>query len=250
MATRRFCCHDGKTPLQNKVMPRSFLALCWFAMVAASPATDDARRMLAERRDAEAFERVETASRRGDEDATALLAWFYDAGRHVPRDYARAAEIYRRVAEHNPSVQWRLGVMLDTGQGVREDPEQAVRMFRRAAGDDDPNAHASLGVMYAMGRGVRTDYAQAMRYSRRAAELGASAGFFQVGWLYHYGLGVARSTDEAASWYLAAHAMRDTRARQQIAELMLDADATRRAVARANQLLQSFGRRERVADPA
>jgi hypothetical protein len=231
-------------------MLRPLLALVWLSLVAASPASDEARRLLGERRDAEAFERVESASRRGDEDATALLAWFYDAGRHVPRNYGQAAELYRRVAENNPSVQWRLGVMYDTGQGVREDPEQAVRLFRRAAAEDEPNAHASLGVMHATGRGVRTDLTQAMRYSRRAADLGAPAGYFQVGWLYQYGLGVNRSADEAAAWYLAAHAMRDTRAREKFQELGLDAAATRQAVARANQLLQSMRRRERVADPA
>lgn len=234
---------------QGKAMMRSFLALFWLALVAASPASDEARRLLAERRDAEAFERVDTASRRGDEDSTALLAWFYDAGRHVPRNYSRAAELYRRVADNNPSVQWRLGVMLDTGQGVPEDPEQAIRMFRRAAAENDPNAHASLGVMYASGRGVREDFGQAMRYSRRAAELGSAAGYFQIAWLYQYGLGVNRSADEAAAWYLAAHAMRDGRARTKFQELGLNPEATRRATARANQLLQNNRRRERVANP-
>jgi TPR repeat protein len=230
-------------------MLRPFLALFWLALVAASPVTDEARRLLSERRDAEAYQRVESASRRGDVDATALLGWFYDAGRHVPRDYARAAEIYRRVARENPSVTWRLGVMHDEGQGVPADPEEAVRLFRRAAAENDPNAHASLGVMYVNGRGVRTDYSLAMRHARRAAELGSAAGYFGVAWLYHYGLGVARSTDEAAAWYLAAHAMRDFRARDQITGLRLDAAATARAVSRANQLLQSYRRRERVADP-
>ena len=231
-------------------MLRPLLVLFWCVVVAASPASDEARRLLAQDRDAEAFERVETASRRGDDDATALLGWFYDTGRHVPRDFARAAEIYRRVAQDNPSVQWRLGVMYDLGQGVRESPEDAVRLFRRAASDNDANANASLAVMFANGRGVRRDYTQAMRLYRRAAELGSPAGFLGVGLLYHYGLGVSQSSSEAAAWYLAAHAMRDNRARQLIGELGLDTGATRQAVTRANQLLQSFRRRERVADPA
>ena len=231
-------------------MLRIFLLTAWLFSVAASPATDEARRLLAQNQDAAAFQRVDRASRGGDEDATALLAWFYDQGRHVPRDFARAAELYRRVVADNPSVQWRLGVMYDLGQGVREDPQEAVRLFRRAAEDGEANANASLAVMYANGRGVRTDHAQAMRYYRRAAELGSPAGFLGVGILYHYGLGVARSNDEAAAWYLAAHAMRDTRARELIGMLGLDQQANQRAVGRANQLLQSYKRRERVTDPA
>jgi hypothetical protein len=232
------------------MMLRIFLICAWLMSVAASPATDEARRLLAQNQDAAAFERVESASRRGDDDATALLGWFFDSGKHVRRDYARAAELYRRVVRDNPSVQWRLGVMYDLGQGVAENPQEAVRLFRQAAAADDANANASLAVMYANGRGVRTDHGQAMRYYRRAADLGASAGFLGVGILYHYGLGVAPSPNEAAAWYLAAHAMRDSRARELIATLSLDQRATQQAVARANQLLQSYRRRERVTNPA
>jgi TPR repeat protein len=225
--------------------------LCLFT-VAASPATDEARRLLQQNQAAQAFERVDSAARRGDIDAVALLGWFYDSGRHVPRDYARAAELYRRAARENPSVQWRLGVMHDLGQGVTEDPEEAVRLFRQASSAEDAsvaaNANASLAVMYANGRGVRTDYAQAMRLYRRSAELGGSAGFLGVGILYHYGLGVSRSVQEAAAWYLAAHAMRDTRARELVTSLGLDRGAMQQAAVRANQLLQSFRRRERVAE--
>lgn len=234
--------------MRNKML-RPFLALFWVALVAASPASDEARRLLTENRTQEAFERLDTASRRGDEDATALLGWFYDTGRHVPRDYARAADLYRRVADNNPSVQWRLGVMYDLGQGVRQDPGQAVRLFRRAASANDANANASLAVMYANGSGVQQDYAQAMRYYRRSAELGAGAGFLGVGMLYQFGLGVAASPNEAAAWYLAADAMRDNRARQLLGELNLDPVAASNATARANQLLQSYRRRERATAP-
>jgi len=230
-------------------MLRIFLLAAWFLSIAASPATDEARRLLSQNQDAAAFERVESASRRGDDDATALLGWFYDSGRHVQRDYARAADLYRRVVEDNPSVQWRLGVMYDLGQGVPENPQEAVRLFRRAAGEGDPNATASLAVMYANGRGVAADYAQAMRHYRRAADLGSGAGFLGVGMLYHYGLGVARSASEAAAWYLAAHAMRDARARELLAMLGLDRGAAEQAASRANQLLQSYRRRERVTNP-
>ncbi|HEY0116743.1 MAG TPA: tetratricopeptide repeat protein [Allosphingosinicella sp.] len=235
-------------------MLRSFLLAIWLFSVAASPATDEARRMLQQNQDAQAFERVESASRRGDLDAVALLGWFYDSGRHVPRDFARAAEIYRRVVRDNPSVQWRMGVMHDLGQGVPENPQEAVRLFRQAATAAESavsaNANASLAVMYANGRGVRTDYTLAMRHYRRAAELGGSAGFLGVGLLYHYGLGVSRSPNEAAAWYLAAHALRDTRAPQLLTALGLDRGATVQAVSRANQLLQSYRRRERVSNPA
>ena len=230
-------------------MLRTLQVAVWVMTVAASPATDDARRLITQGQNAQAFERVDVAARRGDVDAVALLGWFYDTGRHVQRDYARAADLYRRSMRDNPSVQWRLGVMHDLGQGVPENPAEAVRLFRQAASEGDANANASLGVMYANGRGIAPDYVQSMRYYRRAAELGSASGFLGVGQLYHQGFGVARQPQEAAAWYLAAHAMRDTRARELLGMLGLDAAATQRAVGRANQLLQSFRRRERVANP-
>jgi len=229
-------------------MLRSLLLLVWAATAALSPVTDDARRLLAQRQDQEAFERVESAARSGDIDAVALLGWFYDSGRYVPQDRARAAQLYQRAVQDNPSVQWRLGVMYDLGQGVPENPQQALRLFRMAAQQNDANANASLAVMYANGRGVAPDYVQAMRYYRRAAELGSSAGFLGVGLLNHYGLGVVRSPSEAAAWYLAAQALRDTRAPDLLRNLGLDRAAMQAAAARGNQLLQSFRRRERVAD--
>jgi uncharacterized protein len=230
-------------------MLRPFLILVWLATVAMSPATDDARRMLAQHDDERAFHRVESAARGDDPDAVALLGWFYDTGRFVERDHSRAAQLYQRVSNDNPSVQWRLGVMYDLGQGVREDPARAVQLFRQAANANFANGAASLAVMYANGRGVSTDYTQAMRYYRRAAELGGSAGFLGVGLLYHYGLGVSRSPSEAAAWYLAAYAMRDARAREMIGYLGLDRQAMVAAVTRANQLLLSLRRSERVSNP-
>lgn len=234
-------------------MLRSFLvalSLATASAASASPATDEARRLLAQGQEAQAFERVEASARRGDDDAVALLGWFYDTGRHVRQDYARAAEYYRRVVRDNPSVQWRLGVMYDLGQGVPENPTEAFRLFRQAAGNDDVNAQVSLGVMYANGRGVGADYTQSMRYYRRAAELGSGAGFLGVGLLYQHGLGVAPSANEAAAWFLAAQALRDTRARDAIAALNLPPQQLAAATNRANQLLQSYRRRERVANPA
>lgn len=234
--------------VKGAVTVRVLLIAIWLLTVAASPATDAAQRLLARGQDAEAFQRLDAAAGRGDLDAVALLGSMYDSGRHVPQDFARAAELYRRAVRDNPSVQWRLGVMYDLGQGVPENPQEAVRLFRQSASSNFANGYASLGVMYANGRGVPVDYAQAMRHYRRAAELGASSGFLGVGMLYHYGLGVARSPLEAGAWYHAAQAVRDMRADEMLAMLALDQAQTRTAITRANQLLQSFRRRERVPE--
>ena len=60
---------------------------------------------------------------------------------------------------------------------------------------------------------------------------------------------LAASPNEAAAWFLAAQAMRDSRARDAVAGLNLPPQQLQAAVNRANQLLQSYRRRERVANP-
>jgi len=226
-------------------MRRILLPLLSLLLIAATP-SQDARRLLDQGRDAEAFRIVEEASGR-DLDALDSLAWFYDAGRFVAQDRARAASIYRRAAAAGqPHAQWRLGVMLDMGEGVAENPAEAIDWIRRAASQNYAEGHASLAVMYANGRGVSVDYAQSMRHYRRAAELGVSAGFYGIGVLHVLGQGVASDPLEGAAWFVAATILGDQRSAPALQRLNLTSDQMRRAAARADAILQEFGRQERV----
>lgn len=217
-----------------------------FTLVAASPRTEEAERLVDGGQDASAFRLLQRGADEGDLDSVEYLAWFYDTGRHVRQDKAEAARLYRRAAiAGQANAQWRLGVMLHTGEGVREDPVEALAWIRRAAAQDHPSGTASLAVMYANGRGVSVDYAQAMRYYRRAARLGSSGGFRGVGVLYRNGQGVAADRVEAGAWLIAALALRDTQSGAALDDLDLDSDERRRATTRARAILREFGRPER-----
>lgn len=216
-----------------------FLALL---LVAASPASERAQALLDRGQDSEAFAIVEAAAPT-DPEALDFLAWFYDQGRHVTRDSARAAQLYRRAAALGRAhAQWRLGVMLDTGDGVAEDPAEAVRWLRQAAEQDHPEGHASLAVMYANGRGVAQDFAAAMRHYLRSADLGSSAGYYGIGVLFNNGEGVQQDRLEAAAWFLVAASLEDPRAPEALDNLRLDEAEARQVVTRGNALLERFGR--------
>ena len=62
--------------------------------------------------------------------------------------------------------------MYRDGRGVREDDEEAVRWYRRAAEQGHAPAQTNLGWMYENGRGVRRDRVEAVRWYRLAAEQG------------------------------------------------------------------------------
>jgi TPR repeat protein len=63
--------------------------------------------------------------------------------------------------------------MYDNGQGVPQDDAEAVRWYRKAAGQGDPSAQYNLGLMYAAGQGVPQDYVEAHMWLNLAASRAA-----------------------------------------------------------------------------
>lgn len=228
-------------------MRRIVLAAFSLLLIAASPATDEARRLLDRGEELGAFQLVERASGGGDVDAIDFLAWFYDAGRVVAADKARAARLYRQAAERGHlRAQWRLGVMLDLGEGVAEDPAEAFLWISRAAAQGSALGHASMGTMYANGRGVARDYARSRQHYLEAARLGEAGGFYGVGVLHTHGQGVPEDLEEGLAWMLAAATLGDERAQRAATQFDLDSAATTRAAARANRILTEYGHADRV----
>ncbi|MEG3146346.1 tetratricopeptide repeat protein [Sphingomonas sp. RT2P30] len=154
---------------------RLLFALAMLASLGSAAEVATWRDLLAHGKTAEALAAVDKSAATNDPEALDFLGWFYDEGRGVAVDKARAATIYRRAAEAGQKhAQWRLGVMLDTGDGVASDPAQAVAWFRKSAAQGFTNAYVSLGVMYSTGRGVPQSYAGALLAYQEAARRGAA----------------------------------------------------------------------------
>ncbi len=189
-----------------------------------------------------AFALIDEAARDDDVDAVNYLAWFHDEGRVVPRDRVRAAALYRLAANGGHRyAQWRLGVMLDTGDGVVEDPAEAFVWIGRAAEQGSPRAMVSMAVMYANGRGVERNYALSLRYYLAAAHLGEPHGFYGVGVIYNNGEGVPQDAVEALAWFLCSAALGDEEAEDAVRTTELDPASSFAAVERANEILAEFG---------
>ncbi len=88
-------------------------------------------------------------------------------------DYVKALRQFRIAAEKGKmssgAAQFSLGVMYDNGQGVPQDYAQAVKWYRKSAGQGYAKAQNNLGVMYYNGQGVPQDYVQAHMWSNLAA---------------------------------------------------------------------------------
>ena len=71
------------------------------------------------------------------------------------RDIPLARKSWRRFPESGSAYfQFMLGYMYDTGEGVPQDQDRAIRRYRKAAEHGLGAAQAKLGSMYQLGRGV------------------------------------------------------------------------------------------------
>ncbi len=80
--------------------------------------------------------------------------------------------IPREVGPTDPQEQFNLALRYHNGQGVKQDYQQAVIWFRKAAEQGHAGAQFRLGFMHASGHGVKQDDQQAVIWYRKAAEQG------------------------------------------------------------------------------
>lgn len=86
-----------------------------------------------------------TAVKQGAVYDPAFLGFMYYRGEGVPRDYAKAAEWYRKAAEQGiAAAQLNLGRMYEKGEGVPPDCKEAVKWYRKSAEQGNTDARFLL----------------------------------------------------------------------------------------------------------
>ena len=110
------------------------------------------------------------AALKGDEDAMTEMAVCYEEGKGVRRNLKEAVAIYRIAAEKgSQKAQRRLAKCILDGRGTPRDEEEGVRRLQEAA-DSDPEAMTELGTCYFLGTGVKQSDKMALRLWKRAAK--------------------------------------------------------------------------------
>ena len=220
---------------------RMFLCMAFALLLMGNTFKDRAWALMEEGRIDEAFAVIEEGVASGDAESLDYLGWFYDNGRAVPQDKTRAASLYRQAAILGVAhAQWRLGVMIDTGE-ANGTLEEAVQLFRQAAEQGFTNGFASLGVMQASGRGTALDYKAARASFEEAARRGNVHAFNEIGVMYMNGEGVDVDPQEGAAWIALAAALGSTVAQDSLAtnfsDLDIDPDILER---RMNEIAKEF----------
>ncbi len=137
----------------------------------------------------------------GSKDAQYQMGVCYESGQGVPQDDDEAMKWFRLAAEQrHVEAQCSLGVNYALGAGVEQDHKEAVKWFRLAAEQRYEAAQFFLGVTYAEGNGVEQDHKEAAKWYRLAAEQGYENAQLKLGIAYSSGEGVPQDYKEAAKW--------------------------------------------------
>lgn len=117
-------------------------------------------------------------------------------------DYALAERQFRPLAERgNVLAQYKVGLMYNNGEGVKQDFGEAVKWFHRAASQGYAPAQRGLGIKFEKGQGVKRNYGEAVRWYRHGADQGDAASQYRLGRMYVLGRGLRRDFTLALAWF-------------------------------------------------
>ena len=113
------------------------------------------------------------------------------------QQFTNAAAAYRGAADKGSTAAMvELGLLLQNGTGVAQNPEQARSLFERAAAAGNPRGATSLVALSGSG-GLPSDPAEARNMLQKAAEANSAEAQFQLGVMYAEGTGGPK--DDAAA---------------------------------------------------
>ncbi len=140
-----------------------------------------------------------------DPAAQAKLGNAYRRGTHGVADYEHALELLRRsAAAGNLDGISGLAWMYADGKGVPRDEARAAQMFKQLSEQGYAIATSNLGVLVRDGRGVAKDEAAAFALFEKAAKVGVRWGQHELGKMYRDGRATARNEVLAAYWFTKA----------------------------------------------
>jgi TPR repeat protein len=99
-----------------------------------------------------------------------LIRWQMQSLQMMHKDYAKAAKLYRPLAEQGDAIaQTRLAEMYERGQGVLQDYKEVAKWTRLAAEQGNAVGQSLLGALYKDGVGVPQDYVLAHMWTNIAS---------------------------------------------------------------------------------
>lgn len=147
----------------------------------------------------------------GDAYAQAIVSFYYGLGYKTSKNSAAAADYAARsAAQGNPLGLYRMGSIVQSGDGVQKSPESGKAMKIQALHgldqmSNDPYAMTALSVMLFRGEGVAKDRSAAASFYRAAAETGYAPALYNYAACLMAGHGVQQDKPLALQYWRASY---------------------------------------------
>jgi TonB family protein len=116
-------------------------------------------------------------------------------------DYPSAAKWYKRASDGGSGqADWQLGMLYETGEGVRQSYADARACYERAVSRGVEAANMRLGLFFLEGWGVEPDRPKMLALITRAAQSGYVPAMNMLSGMYFAGIGAARDGTQALIW--------------------------------------------------
>ena len=149
---------------------------------------------------------------------TYLLGMTYENGDGVEKNFDKALECYREVADEEPRAASRIGYLYLWRDEENQDFAAAARWFMKAAEQGVAEAQLHLGVMLLNGYGVEENPRRAFKWVKEAADQGLAGANRELGMMYVEGKGVDMDRDVGMRYLATAASMGDKSAKQWLSE--------------------------------
>lgn len=136
--------------------------------------------------------------------AQRILGQMYDKGNGVAEDPAEAVTWYRKAATTDAEARFLLSNALARGRGAVRNDAESVVLLREAAAAAYLPAQQELAYRLENGTGIKKDEAEAAVWYRRAAERGEITSQQKLGEFLAKGRGVPKNETEGLEWYRKA----------------------------------------------
>lgn len=133
-----------------------------------------------------------------------LLAFAAVAQEASQLSMANIAELQKKAQSGDARAQVALGHAYETGSGIAQNDELAVKWYRTAAERGDAEGQNNLGVMYRLGHGVDRDMEEAVGWYRKAAAQGFASALYNLGVAYYNGDGVPTDDTLSLAFFMLA----------------------------------------------
>jgi TPR repeat protein len=164
-------------------------------------------------------EEAVAACNKAVDDNPRITRFFYNLGRAYQVLAAnsddkgeKALALHRALVHYNDAAKRgyvsalnNLAVLYSSGDGVEENENEAISLFKRAAQQGHPLAMYNLALHYRNGTGgLKRDFNQATEWFAKSAESGYVPAMVEMGDALKYGRGIVSNPRRAVEWYQRA----------------------------------------------